>query len=67
MASNRDGLDVTVTFGQEIPLSAQGPALLTFEKTLRHSTGLDIRVFKDKMSDDSKLRIRMSVEERAKL
>ncbi len=61
------GLQVLVKFPAEVPLTAQGPALLAFEKELRLRTGLDIRVVKDLMGDDSKLRVRMTLEQRAKL
>jgi len=37
------------------------------ERTLRHMTGLDIRVLKELKGDDSKLRVMMTVEQRAKL
>jgi hypothetical protein len=59
-------LHVIVKFGDEIPSEAQGPALMEFEKNLRKS-GLDIRVFKDRMGDDSKLRIKMTPAERDRL
>lgn len=58
---------VTVKFDEEIPAVEQGIALLKFEKDLRQLTKLDCRVFKDKLSDDSKLRVRMTLEQRAKL
>lgn len=58
---------VLVRFGSDVPLDAQGPALLAMEKRLREATGLDIRVHKDLMGDDSKLRVRMTEEERARL
>ena len=61
------GLQVVVKFPKEIPLDAQGPALLLMEQTLRAATKLDVRVVKDLMSDDSKLRVRMTLEQRAKL
>lgn len=60
-------LHVVVRFGDDIPLDAQGPALLAMEKALRAATGRDIRVHKDLMGDDSKLRVRMTEEERARL
>jgi hypothetical protein len=60
-------LHVLVKFGDEIPSDAQGPALLAFEKMLRQSTGLDCRVFKNRMGDDSKLRIMMTKEQREAL
>lgn len=61
------GLQVVVKFPPGIPLDAQGPALLLMEKALRQTTALDVRVVKDLMGDDSKLRVRMTLEQRAKL
>ncbi len=60
-------LPVTVKFADGIPLDAQGVVLLDMEKKLRAMTGLDCRVFKDLKGDDSKLRVMMSPEMRAKL
>ena len=60
-------LNITVSFGPCFPATAQGPALLQFEKHLRELTGLECRVLKDKMADDSKLRRLMTPDERAKL
>lgn len=59
-------LSVVVKFADAVPSEAQGPALLEFEKNLR-KTGLDIRVFKERMGDDSKLRIMMTKAERERL
>lgn len=61
------GLQVVVKFPPEIPLDAQGPVLLHVEQELRAVTGLDIRVVKDLMVDDSKLRVRMAPEQKGKL
>ena len=58
------GLQVLVTFPDGVPLGAQGPALLDFEKALREHTGLDIRVVKALKGDDSRLRVMMTVEKR---
>jgi hypothetical protein len=60
-------LEVVVRFGARIPPTAQGIALLAFEKHLRSLTGLDCRVFKDKMGDDSKLRVKMTPIERERI
>ena len=61
-------LHVVVKFGSDIPASVQGPALLAFERLLREmAPGKWIEVFKDIKGDDSKLRVMMSKEERAKL
>lgn len=59
--------NVLVKFGDSVQSEAQAKALMDFEKQLRQLTGQDVRVFKDKMGDDSKLRIRMTVEERNRL
>lgn len=56
-----------VYFDEIIPLVAQGRALLAFEKHLRELTKLDCRVFKEKMGDDSKLRVKMTAAERERL
>ena len=61
------GLQVVVRFPVGVPLDIQGPFLLDAEKRLRASTGLDVRVVKDLMGDDSKLRVRMTIEQRNKL
>ena len=61
------GFQVVVRFPPEIPLAVQGPFLLSAEKSLRLHTGLDVRVVKDLMGDDSKLRVRMTLEQRNKL
>lgn len=60
-------LSVTVKFDENIPNNMQGEALLQLEKLLRKMTGWDVRVFKDKMGDDSKIRQRMTPNEREKL
>jgi hypothetical protein len=60
-------LNVIVRFGDQVPSDAQGPALLAFEKMLRQSTGLDCRVFKERMGDDSKLRVMMTPAQREAL
>jgi hypothetical protein len=60
-------LHVTVKFGDGIPSSFHGKALLDFEKALRALTGLRAEVFMDAKGDDSKLRSAMTKEQRAKL
>jgi hypothetical protein len=64
---SEQGFQVVVKFPPEIPLGIQGDFLLNAEKSLRASTGLDVRVVKDLMGDDSKLRVRMTLEQRNKL
>ena len=61
------GLQVVVRFPDTIPSAVQGPALLELEKTLRTLTKLDVRVVKDLMGDDSKLRRSMTLVQREKL
>lgn len=61
------GIEVLVKFHPAVPTAAQGPALLQMEQSLRAATGLDIRVVKDLMGDDSKLRRLMTIEQRDKL
>ena len=48
-----------VHFEQGVPDDLQAKALFDLERTLRSGSGLDIRVFKDRMQDDSKLRVIM--------
>lgn len=60
-------LKVIVQLPDEIPAHLQGQALMPFERHLRVLTGLDVQVFKAKMADDSKLRVAMTPEERAKI
>lgn len=55
-----------VDFGKDIPSKAQGEVMLAMEKSLR-AAGVDAEVFKKTMPDDSKLRLKMTTEERAKL
>jgi len=56
--------EVVVRFPKDIPLAVQGPFLLHAEKSLRASTGLDVRVVKDLQGDDSKLRVMMTPAKR---
>ena len=61
------GLQVVVRFPDGISHDAQGKALLLMEKALREMTQQDVRVVKDLMGDDSKLRRAMTIEMRQKL
>lgn len=61
------GLEVVVKFPAGVSLDVQGKFLLQSERVLRSRTGLDIRVVKDLMGDDSKLRRVMTLEARNKL
>ena len=58
------GLEVVVKFPSGIPLKVQGEFLLQAEIILRGETGLDVRVVKDLMGDDSKLRRVMTIQQR---
>jgi len=60
-------LEVVVKFPKEVPTDAQGPALMLLELTLRTLTRLDVRVVKDLMGDDSKLRKLMTIQQREAL
>lgn len=58
---------VVIQFAPNIPPEAQAVALLQLERGLRLTTGLEIEVFKEAMGDDSRLRAKMTIEQRAKL
>jgi hypothetical protein len=61
-------LHVVVKFGSDIPSDVQGSAMLQFERDLRaRMPGKWVEVFKEAKSDDSKLRMLMTKEEREKL
>lgn len=62
-----EAISVVVKFGEGVAPEAQGVAMLELEKRLRGITGKDIRVFKDLMGDDSKLRRIMTPAHREKL
>ena len=61
------GLQVVVRFPDAVSAEVQGPALLIFEMVLRTLTKQDIRVVKDLMGDDSKLRRLMTIKQRESL
>jgi len=61
------GLQVVVKFPPEVGAEYQGRSLLLLEKYLRQSSGQDIRVVKDLMGDDSKLRRFMTIKQREAL
>ncbi len=48
-----------VQFDAGIPDDVQAKALFDFEIQLRELSGLDVRVFKERMQDDSRLRVIM--------
>ena len=57
---------VIVDFGKGIPAAWQGRVMLAMERTLREA-GIAAEVFKRTAPDDSKLRLKMTKEEREKL
>ena len=61
------GLQVVVRFPDGVAQEHQGPALLIFEMVLRALTKQDVRVVKDLMGDDSKLRRLMTIKQRESL
>lgn len=61
------GIEVVVKFPEAVPLREQGAVLLQMEQALRKATHLDVRVVKDLMGDDSKLRRMMTIQQRDKL
>ena len=61
------GIEVLVSFPGEIATDIQGPVLLLMELALRTLTKLDVRVTKNTMGDDSKLRRLMTIQQRDKL
>ena len=58
--------EVLVKFGDGIPGDAQAKVMFDLELSLQ-KMGHDVRVFKETMGDDSKLRILMTPEERGLL
>lgn len=48
---------VIVRCGDGIPADVESKCLFDFEVALRERSGLDIWVLKDRMADDSKLRV----------
>lgn len=50
-----------VTFDDGVPDDVQAKAMFDFEVQLRERSGLDVRVFKERMADDSKLRVVMDL------
>lgn len=61
-------LHVVVKFGSDVPSDVQGAAMLQFERDLRaRMPGKWVEVFKDNKGDDSKLRMAMTTEQRARL
>ncbi len=57
---------VQVQFGSGIPNEYQGKVMMAMERSLRE-LGVPAEVFKETLGDDSKLRVLMTPEQRAKL
>lgn len=56
-----DIIKVIVRFGDGVPDDLQAKALFDFEVNIRKLSGLDVRVLKDRMADDSALRVVMDM------
>jgi hypothetical protein len=50
-------IKVIVDFSDGLPDDIQAKAMFDFELALRVKSGMDVRVFKERMADDSKLRV----------
>ena len=62
VARVREGKSViraVVRFEDVVPDDVQAKAMFDFEVALRRMSGADVRVFKERMGDDSKLRVVM--------
>ena len=59
-------IKVIVRFGADVPDDVQAKCLFDFEVNLRERSGLDCRVLKERMGDDSALRIVMDKRRSAK-
>jgi hypothetical protein len=57
MSDYSQAIKVIVHCGDGIPDDVQAKAMFDFEVNLRKLSGLDIRVLKERMGDDSKLRV----------
>ena len=57
---------VLVRFDDGVPDDVQAKCLFDFEIALRERSGLDCRVFKDRMRDDSQLRVIMDARRKTK-
>lgn len=59
---------ITVKFnGDGLAIDERNALLMAFERLSRERTGKDVRVYMDRMGDDSKLRVAMTPEQRGKL
>jgi hypothetical protein len=57
---------VVVRFEEGVPDDVQAKAMFDFEVGLRVMSGLDVRVFKERMADDSALRVVMDMRRAGK-
>lgn len=60
-------ISLTVKFDESVLPEEEGEFLLYMEKLLRFHYPKDVRVFKEKMGDDSKIRQKMTPDERSRL
>ena len=59
---------ITVRFdGDGLAIDERNALLMAWERLARERTGKDVRVYMHRMGDDSKLRVAMTPEQRAKL
>ena len=66
MAGNFNMIKAMVQFDDGVPDDIQAKCLFDFERDLRMRSGLDIRVYKERMRDDSKLRVVMDARRKEK-
>jgi hypothetical protein len=59
-------IEVVVKFGDGVPDDIQAKAMFDFERSLREMSDLDVRVFKERMADDSRLRVVMDMRREKK-
>ncbi len=59
---------ITVKFeGESLPIDDRNAILMAIESLAREKTGRDVRIYMDRLGDDSRLRTLMTPAERAKL
>lgn len=68
MSIDSHAYHLRVTFlGSGLTVDERNSLLLAFEKLARERTRKPVEVFLDRMGDDSKLRVSMTTEQRARL
>ena len=59
---------ITVKFdGEPLPIDDRNAILMAIESMAREKTGRDVRIYMDRLGDDSRLRVSMTKEQRDKL